>query len=143
MKESIEQRVHHSYWDKDLNCATTMLMILADLFRIDLEAQVIHSAIGMHGAGGYGAQCGLVEGSLMFMGILGKAKGLPDREIISMCKQFAAAFESSFGSLGCAVLRPAGFAPDNPPHLCEELTRRAVAFSYDFLGGAQNGQSHP
>jgi len=35
---------------------------------------VLNFAIGLFGAGGYQAQCGLVEGTLMFIGILGKTK---------------------------------------------------------------------
>lgn len=33
----------------------------------------------------------------------------------------------------CKVLRPQGFKPDNPPHLCEGITREAVVFSIDFV----------
>ena len=44
------------------------MRILSHLFSFPLEEQTLDAAIGMHGAGGLGAQCGLVEGSLMFIG---------------------------------------------------------------------------
>ena len=69
MKEYISKRVHELYWEKDINCARTALLCLSELFEIPLAPQTIQSAAGLHGAGGYRAQCGLVEGALMFIGI--------------------------------------------------------------------------
>ncbi len=91
------------------------------------------AALGMYGAGGYRAQCGLVEGPLMFIGIHGKKLGLSDGAIGRICKQFAAEFEGNFSSLVCRELRPEGFHPDNPPHLCEPLTVEAIEFQYRFI----------
>jgi C_GCAxxG_C_C family probable redox protein len=131
--EYIKQRVSDSYWSEDINCATTMLNILSELHKINLDRQVINAAIGMHGAGGFGAQCGLVEGSLLLIGILGKEKELPTETIINLCYCFAQEFEEEFGSLLCKQLRPQGFKPDNPPHLCEGLTNQAVKFTAEYL----------
>jgi undecaprenyl diphosphate synthase len=39
----------------------------------------------MHGAGGYRAQCGLVEGALMFIGVIGKARGLSNEAVVQAC----------------------------------------------------------
>jgi hypothetical protein len=72
IEESIRKKVHDYYWEDDVNCATVMLKILSELHDLKLDQQVVNSAIGMHGAGRFGAQCGLVEGSLMFIGIFGK-----------------------------------------------------------------------
>ena len=58
MKEYITKRVHELYWKEDINCARTTLICLSELFKIAIEPQVICSAIGLHGAGGYRAQCG-------------------------------------------------------------------------------------
>lgn len=110
-----------------------MLNILSEIHEINLDRQVINSAIGMHGAGGFGAQCGLVEGSLMFIGIWGREKGLSDETIINLCYCFAQEFEKKFNSMLCMQLRPQGFKPDNPPHLCEGLTKRAVKFTAKYL----------
>ncbi|MBT8763176.1 C_GCAxxG_C_C family protein [Desulfohalobiaceae bacterium Ax17] len=129
----VKERVHVYYWDYDLNCATTTLKTLSEFFDVELNSQVIDAAIGMHGAGGYQAQCGLVEGALMFVGILGRAKGIPDKEIISFCKKLAGEFEKNFGSLLCKILRPEGFHPDNPPHLCEKLTSKAISKNIDLI----------
>ena len=112
----------------------TTLRILSESFDFLLEGQVLDAALGMHGAGGYRAQCGLVEGALMAVGILGKRQGLADDQVVRLCYAFAEQFEAQFGSLLCRVLRPEGFRPDNPPHLCEDLTCRAIDFDMAFLG---------
>jgi len=126
-------RVARYYWRDDINCATTTLKILAEHFDLPLSDQVIDAAVGMHGAGEYGAQCGLVEGTLMYLGIVGRSRAIPDNDIISACRVYAENFEKRFKSLACATLRPAGFDPRNPPHLCEDLTGRAIVFSVDFI----------
>ena len=135
----IRNRVARCYWRDDINCATTTLIILAEHFDLPLANQVIDAAVGMHGAGEYGAQCGLVEGTLMFLGIIGRSRELPDDRIVSMCRAFAEGFEKRFTSLSCAILRPDGFDPANPPHLCEDLTCEAIGFSIDFVQGALEG----
>lgn len=131
--EYIKKRVSDYYWNENINCATTMLNILSELHEINLDRQVINSAIGMHGAGGFGAQCGLVEGSLMLIGILGKEKGMSTDGIIDLSFCFAREFEEKFGSLLCKQLRPQGFKTENPPHLCEGLTNQVVKFTAEYL----------
>ena len=133
MKELIQSRVHQYYWEEDLNCAATMLNTLGEIFDVGLHPQVIEAAIGMHGAGRYGAQCGLVEGSLMFIGLYGRHRGLQKEKIVELCNTFAGRFEKRFGSLRCKELRPQGFRPEDPPHLCEGKTRIAVNFTAEFV----------
>ncbi len=132
-KKFIQKRVKEYYWRDDINCATTNLKILSEKFEIELSDQIIDSALGMHGAGKYGAQCGLVEGTLMFLGILGRRLNISDENIIYSCNRFAGQFENKFNSLSCNILRPEGFNPDNPSHLCEKFTREAVDFSISFI----------
>jgi hypothetical protein len=132
-EDFVQKRVARYYWRDDINCATTTLKILSEHFDFALSEQVIDGAVGMHGAGEYGAQCGLVEGALMFLGIMGRSRAIPDNYIISACRAFAEGFEKRFKSLSCAILRPAGFDPRNPPHLCEDFTCRAVGFSIGFI----------
>ncbi len=129
----INEKVARLYWQDDVNCATVMLILLADYFAIELSSQIIDAAVGMHGAGGYRAQCGLLEGGLLFLGIWGRQRGQADDVVIQACRNYAASFEAEFSSLSCAVLRPQGFSPDNPPHLCEGLTCRAVSFTIVYI----------
>ena len=129
----IERRVHEFYWIDGLNCATTTLLILAEVFDVALHPQTLDAAAGMHGAGRYGAQCGLVEGILMYLGIICRAHGLPEVELEEVCQDLALQFEARFGSLLCRELRPQGFGPENPPHLCEQLTCDAIAFDVAFV----------
>lgn len=129
VEEYIVRRVSDCYWRDDVNCATTTLRVLSELYGISLEKQVLHSAVGLHGAGGFAAQCGLVEGGLLFIGILGAERNLTPETIVSCCYHFARTFEVRFGSLLCSQLRPEGFKADNPPHLCEALTVQAISFA--------------
>jgi C_GCAxxG_C_C family probable redox protein len=130
----VQARVHEYYWEHDWNCAVTTLRILAEVFNVTMSDQVLDAALGMHGAGGYRAQCGLVEGALMFVGMIGKAQRLTDDVIVEACFGFAKRFEERFGSLFCRELRPEGFKPENPPHLCEDLTCEAILFDITFVG---------
>ena len=136
--ELINEKVHSYYWNDDLNCAITSLLILSEIFHTNLCSQIVSAGIGMPGAGGYGAQCGLVSGSLMFIGILGKENGQENMAIVKMCNEFAKRFENEFGSLDCRVLRPQGFKADNPPHLCEEITKKAIMFTMSYLNSLDN-----
>lgn len=63
IKNHIRDRVHELYWNDDINCARTAILCLSELFEITVEPQTIWSAVGLHGAGGYRAQCGIVEGT--------------------------------------------------------------------------------
>lgn len=133
MEREIRDWVHQKYWDLDLNCARTTLTCLSELFHIDIEEQTFNAAIGLHGAGGYRAQCGLVEGSLMFIGIILSRKGKSDLEIAEICYHFAEEFTKQFQSLRCYDLRPNGFTEKDPPHVCEKLTGDAIIFAYQFI----------
>lgn len=129
----IAQTVHALYYGQDLNCARTTMHCLSHLLHVPIEPQTVIAAVGMHGAGGYRAQCGLVEGALMFLGIYFAAQGRKESEAVAACRRFAERFEQEFGALRCRELRPQGFSPEDPPHMCENLTCRAIFFSYQFL----------
>jgi Putative redox-active protein (C_GCAxxG_C_C). len=133
MKNKIKDLVHTYYWNLDINCARTTLNSLSDIFGVPLNTQTLNAAIGLHGAGGYRAQCGLVEGSLMFIGIYYNRNGYSDSDISLLCYQFAEEFTQYFHSLKCYDLRPNGFNKDDVPHACEELTNNAIAFTYQFI----------
>jgi len=114
-----------------------VLKILGEVFGIDVHPQVYNCAVGMHGAGNYGAQCGLVEGALMFLGLrYAKQKGA--EETAALCKKLAAEFEEHFGSLLCRELRPEGFKKENPPHLCEPFSVKAIIFHIGFICKLEN-----
>lgn len=133
MNEYINNRVHELYWKDDINCARTTLICLSELFKTTVEPQTIRAAVGLHGAGGYRAQCGLVEGALMFIGIYFHELGKTEAEIATACFHFASGFDKSFGSLRCYELRPTGFSENDPPHMCEALTCRAIEFAYHHI----------
>lgn len=132
-KQIIHDRVHTSYWKQDLNCAVTTLLTLSEHFGIDLNPQVLDAASCMHGAGGYRAQCGLVEGMLMFVGIIGHERNLEQSSINAFCSQAAESYEKQFGSLRCEILRPNGFNDDDPPHLCEKLSADSICHNLQLI----------
>ena len=109
-----------------------MLRVLGAITKQKIHDQVFAAATGMHGAGRYGAQCGLVEGGLMFLGVWGREMGRSDAWIAEACNAYAHDFEGRFGSLLCRVLRPQGFTADQPPHMCNDLTLQAGEWAVDW-----------
>lgn len=131
--DTIEKLVHRCYWQDDINCACTTLKCLETLFHMQVEDSIYTASVGLHGAGGYRAQCGLVEGALLFIGLYSQHKGKSKEEAVSICYNFAANFDKRFGSLQCYFLRPNGFTENDPPHACESLTVNAITFIYQFI----------
>lgn len=132
MQKLINARVHDYYWNEDFSCAVTTLKILSELYYPELHPQIIEAVFGLN-AGRCGFQCGLVEGTLLFIGVYGSHNSMNKEKITDLCHQFCNEFQACFGSLLCKELRPQGFGPDNPPHLCESITKKAVRFSADFI----------
>ena len=132
IKVFIAVRVHDYYWREDLSCAITTLKILAELFHTKLNQQILDAAFGLN-AGRLGSQCGLAEGGLMFIGIYGQQKELALQDISELCHNFSSGFQAEFGSVLCKELRPQGFSPDYPLHLCEDITKQAITFSAEFI----------
>lgn len=133
INQKIFDIVTHSYHTLDVNCAKTTLITLGQLFEQPLGQQVLQAATAMNGSGRSRAQCGLVEGALMFFGVLFAAKGASDCDIYNIAKDFTRDFITEYGSISCYDLRPGGFQKDDPPHKCEGLTLKTIAFTYDFL----------
>lgn len=129
----LKTRIHTLYHVNDYNCARTTLICLGERFGIDICQQVLDAGIGMHGAGRFRAQCGLVEGALMFLGIWGTERGLTVKEITKLCYRFAEGFTARFGSLLCRELRPNGFQKTDPPHACEPITAETIDFTIRFI----------
>ncbi len=133
VEKIIRETVHYEYYANDTNCAITTLLCLGKIFGFEPDEQLIAAAAGLHGAGGYRAQCGLVEGGLMSIGIVGKMRKLSGERIVRLCYEYAEAFEREFGALRCRELRPNGFREDDPPHLCEDISVRATLFCYNYI----------
>lgn len=125
--------VRHYYWDRDLNCARTTLRCLESMLQEPLHPQVYAAAVGCHGAGGTGGQCGLMEGGLLLIGLRGAELGKDEGEIVDLCARYAALFTERFSSLACKDLRPGGIHPNDPPHLCESISVDAICLLHDFL----------
>ena len=129
----IASRVEKYNVEMGYNCAITTLKVLAEEFSVNISDQIIFGAIGMNGAGQFGAQCGLVEGGLMFTGIYLAESGFKASDITAICNRFAGEFVAHFSSLSCSDLRPEGFNSINPPHICSDLIVQALEFDIKFL----------
>lgn len=129
----ITERVHQYYWENNISSTVTTLKILAECFGIELQDQIIDAALGMSGARTNRAQCGLIEGSLMFIGILGKDRGVSEKACIAFCQDLSNYFVQEYGSMQCKFLRPEGFYDENPPHLCEGLTTDVICKTVDIF----------
>ena len=129
----INDRITEYFVKGDHNCAVSTLLILSEKYELPVSQQVLDAATGMNGAGRSQAQCGLVEGTLMFLGIWGRKHDLSQDEIVNICYEYAAGFINKFGSLSCRELRPEGFKPENPPHLCKELAHNSVQYGISFI----------
>lgn len=129
----IFERVQKYNREQDFNCAQITLLVLAEKFEFKLDPQIIDGSAGLNGAGQYRAQCGLVEGVLIFLGIYLPSINFEKEGIQKTCNLIASKFESKFGSLSCSKLRPNGFNEDDPPHLCEDLIIQSVTFAIDFV----------
>lgn len=138
--EGIKNEVHDLYWNKNINCARAMIAVLSQLLNFKVEDQLFNAGIGMHGAGGYRAQCGLVEGSLMFIGAYFSEQGRIENEISNLCYNFARLFVGQFGSLICKDLRPIGFNQNDPPHYCENITIDSILFTYKFIANVTDAK---
>lgn len=137
----VRAEVQDCYWRDDVNCATTMLRVLGKRFGQEIHPQVLAAATGMHGAGRYGAQCGLVEGVLMFLGLWGRALGQSESWVTDACNLYAREFECRFGSLLCRELRPQGFVDGQPPHLCHGLTLTSAEWATAWCINLQRSNS--
>ena len=132
MENLIRERVHNYYWQHDFSCVITTLKILSEIFSIEIHPQLFKAAFALN-AGRSASQCGLVEGTLLFMGAYAGKKRLKLSEIQELSYRFSQKFQQKFSSVLCSELRPQGFAPENPPHLCESLTKSAITFSAEFI----------
>lgn len=110
------------------------LKLLDEVYNIPLNLQVIDAAQGMNGAGKLGAQCGLVEGTLMFIGVWGRKRNFSYDKVQSLCKNYALLFEQRFNSLLCRQLKDrARIVALDPDHPCEELKISAISMAIDYL----------
>lgn len=132
-QQFITEAVRQCYWEKDINCARTTLHTLAGLASFTLEPQIWAAATGMHGAGRFGAQCGLVEGTLMFMGIQGVRAGLRDQRIAALCHAYATAFVQRFGSRNAASSAREDAAKKIRPTPARISHKKACALPWSFL----------
>ena len=133
-EEYVAEKVHYFYHEAGINCAEGTLSLLSDIFGVELEDQVYDSAVAMVGAGKYGAQCGILEGCMMFASIYAKQHGLVKKQIVPMIYNWSAKFEKEMGSIVCKGLRPYPFTPeDAPKHLCEPITVKGVGLAVKFI----------
>lgn len=132
MREIADQ-VHDFLWNHDMNCAQATLQVLSEKYSLNLSSQLLAAAMGLNGAGRSGAQCGLVEGALIFLGVFSETRGWDRYRVSDLCGLYAREFIGNFGSMNCRDLRPQGFQDGQPPHMCEDLAVKTITFSCVFI----------
>lgn len=130
---AIKERVHELYWNEYTNCTKSMLICLGELFEAEIDQQVFQSTVGMLSTSGFGLQCGLVSGGLMFIGIYCAKLGKNKSVILSYCNNFVETFNQKFGSLKCFELRSKLNNMKDPRHVCEKLTGDVVTYTQYFI----------
>lgn len=134
LEELVTKRVENMYHDLDLSCVHTTLRILSEVFDTGLSQQIYDASAGMLGGGGcYGGQCGLVQGGIMFIGVLSAGQGHDKKTLEKNCFDYSAQADKELGSLLCREIRPEGFADDNPPNLCEPRTVQSIVSTARFV----------
>jgi C_GCAxxG_C_C family probable redox protein len=130
----IEDQVHYFYHEAGVPCGVATIRLLSEIFEYEINNQVLDSAVGMVGAGKYGAQCGIVEGGLMFISIYCRENNIEKKELFKLCYDWTQTFEEEMGSIVCKGLRPFPFTPeDAPKHLCVPITVKGVNLAVDFI----------
>ncbi len=131
--EQMRDHVQDSLFAREEDAAVTVLRGLGELFDTALPTQLLQAAEAVSGAGCSGAQCGIVEGALLFLGLHYAGKGRSRAEIRRLSGAFAAAYAEKWGSLRCADLRPGGVHEDDPPTLCAGLVMEGILFTREFI----------
>jgi len=126
----ILEKMHYYYVEQGLNCAEATIIVLSEKFDLLINQQVMAAAIGMNGAGGSGAQCGLIEGSLMFLGILGVVKNATKDEIKAVIQNYTKLFNDKFHSLNCNFIKPEN---EYESKKCRDLAKESVQFCFEYI----------
>jgi len=129
----VDKQVHENFWEKDLNCSTNILMLLAEIKSIKLDKQVIHSVAGMDGLNPLKVPCGLLSGALMFLGIFGREKNIPNSQLSRHYYEYSKYFQRKFGDTSCKNLNSKKESLGLLPFSCENLTKDVVIFTIDFI----------
>ena len=129
----IDKEVHENYWERDYNCATNILMLLSEIEGIKLDKQVLYSVSGLHGVDPMIAQCGLLSGGLMFLGIYSCEKNIPNSQLSKYYYDYSKYFQRKFGDTGCQNLNGNSKSLGLKPYACEDLTKDVVEFTINFI----------
>ncbi len=124
-QKELRERVQVYFVSGKNNCAMTMLKILAEVFEMPLDPQVVHAAQAMPGAGGVDGLCGLVSGVLMFIGLWGGYCGLHRSLLKPISQGFVEGVRLRFGSIDCRDLR----------NDCNALALSVLDFAIPYLRG--------
>lgn len=133
LENFIDKEVHDNFWERDLNCSTNILMLLSQLNGIKLDKQVLYSVSGLHGVNPTISQCGLLTGSLMFLGIYAREKNIPNSQITKYYYDFSKYFQRKFGDTLCQSLNNEKENLGISPFSCEKLTKDVVTFTSSFI----------
>lgn len=134
LEELVAKRIDVYYGEPKLSCVHAMLKILAEVFQVDVSREIYDASAGMAGGGGrFGGQCGLIQGGILFIGIVSARLAVDQDTLKQHCFDYSALAEKELGSLLCREIRPEGFAEGNPPDLCKPRTIQSIVSTSKFI----------
>ena len=129
----IADKIKIYYEIEEHNCAVSVLKVLAERYDFPIHQQVMDSALAQNGLGQSGAQCGLITGAAMFLGVVAVEQGWTKDTLHEHTQRLTTEFKNAFHALDCRSIRPEGFVADNPPHLCEPRTVEALEIMINYI----------
>lgn len=126
MASSSKPQLAVNAFQKDHNCAQSVLLAYARDFNID-EKTCLRLASGFGGGiGKTGSVCGAVTGAVMVLGLKGSGVGDSKELTYQRTEQFLRMFEDKFGSTDCGKLTEPKTAGDTK-HFCDIFVQEATA----------------
>ncbi|MCK5126643.1 MAG: C_GCAxxG_C_C family protein [candidate division Zixibacteria bacterium] len=132
-RQFIEDKIKIYFEIEEHNCAVCVIKVLSERFDFPIEQQTLDACLAQNGLGQYGAQCGLITGATMFLGIVAAQNNWEKEKLYLHTRELTALFEKKFKSLLCSAIRPEGFHEDNPPYICQPRTVDALEIFIDYL----------
>ncbi len=104
-REGLRERVERYFVSGRYNCTMTVLAVLFEVYEMPPDPRLLGAGQCLPGVGGSGGLCGLVSGTLIFLGVWGYERGLHRSLLSPGCALVVESVRARFGSTSCALLR--------------------------------------
>jgi hypothetical protein len=104
-RQGLRERVERYFVSGQYNCTMTALAVLFEAYEMAPDPRLLGAGQCMPGVGGSGGLCGLVSGTLIFLGVWGYERGLHRSALAPGCAFVVESVRRRFGSTSCAALQ--------------------------------------